>query len=284
MHIRRIFIAFVLFPGLMAITGCKVLQEMARPEVSFKGVKLRSLNFEGATLVAQLGVKNPLPVDVPVAKTEYQMVVEGQPFIKGVEERQTIVGSGKESTINIPLRFAWRTLYRTVKSLAEKDSFSYTLQGKMHLRIGQKQSVAVPFKKSGKLPVVKMPKVGLHDARILRATMDGVEVATDLSVFNPNSFPLILTGVKGEALIGDIRGVRLHSGEEIHIPPREKRVMPIRMRADIRELGLAALQMFTGKNTPPFILNGKIVGRLPIQELSNPEVVIPLKLEGHFDK
>ncbi|GEM_PF-6041815 len=278
------FVGFAVVTGGLLIAGCQTLRQMAHPEVRFKDLKVKKLDFEGITLAAHLGVKNPLPVNIPVAKTEYQFMVEGKPFIQGTEDRQTIVGSGQESVIELPVRFQWRTLYRTVKSLAKQDSFAYTLKGKMHLRLGEQQSVAVPFERAGKLPVVRMPKLEMQDARIMHAGTDFVEIAAQVGVHNPNPFPLFITAVKGEAMVGDIRGIRLHSGEEIDIPGKEARPITLRMRIDLRDLGLAAVRMFMGNQLPSFLLQGKLIGQLPIKELSNPTVTVPLKLEGKLRK
>lgn len=100
------------------------------PDVRIKDVKMKSMSFTSAELVAQVEVSNPNDFDIVLNKLIYQLSINQHDWGKGsITERSEIPRKGK-GVINIPLKLDLFTMGTSaVALLKNKAPIEYRLTG-----------------------------------------------------------------------------------------------------------------------------------------------------------
>jgi len=100
------------------------------PKLSIKNVKVDSLNFTSADLIAQVEVDNPNNFDIAMRQLTYQLSVNNQPWGKGnISQTNTVPSKGKtviDIPVNVDLLTAGTAAY---KALINKSAVDYQLNG-----------------------------------------------------------------------------------------------------------------------------------------------------------
>ncbi len=273
--------------GLLGLGACKTLQQMQGPEITFHDLRIRSITFEDATLAARFRVANPLPISLPIPKTDYQLAVAGKPLFSGTQDRGITVPANGDALLELPFRLRWEDIYHLIEAtdLPSEDSFPYELKGNVHVQLSESKTVAIPFQRKGQLPVVRPPIIRIRDAEFTHFGTDGAEAKVVLDVSNPNSFHLHILGLKGRAGLGDSRDLQMNlMGGEYVIPAKGNAPLEIRFRLDFRQLAAGALQLLQNNRPASFFIAGQLVSRLPIKELDRPEITFPVTVEGTLSK
>lgn len=67
-----------------ALGGCPgILAPLEKPRIDFDGVRAASLSLAGLDLTFQLRVTNPNGVGLPLRAMDYDLSIEGRPFLQG---------------------------------------------------------------------------------------------------------------------------------------------------------------------------------------------------------
>ncbi len=265
----------------VGLSTCKTLQQVAQPEVIFQGVRIGKISLKGATLIAQLQVKNPLPVSLTIPKTDYEFDVEGKSLFEGTRNKKVVIPANNSTIVALPLRFQWSQLWEISQVLREQDSFQYAVKGKIHLQVSESQLIAVPFQRKGKLPIVRPPSFSVEESKFVHLSKEGAEARVIVRMNNPNPFVLQVKHLKGDVMFAGNANAQMGAfQDEYVIPPKGSAPVEIRFRADFSNIGKSIVGILTGSEEPTFAIQGHVITHLPIKELDQKEVVFPFKIGG----
>lgn len=132
--------------GMLA--GCQAL--MKPPELELTGLQTSALGLDGATLTAQLQVRNPNFYDVKPVRITYDLVVEGAPAGKGVLEKEFVVPAGQKVPLEFPVKVGWGAAMGALKSAFSKGTVESKTTGVITVStlVGL---VEVPYEISGRI-------------------------------------------------------------------------------------------------------------------------------------
>jgi LEA14-like dessication related protein len=121
----------VLTTGLT--TACAMNVE--QPDVWLSGARLVSLGLRGGTLEVELGVYNPNRFMIRSAGLTYNLDFEDPSgdgwldFAEGRFEERLRIPAGDTASVVVPLEFSYRGLGGAVRSLLDRGSFHYRVEG-----------------------------------------------------------------------------------------------------------------------------------------------------------
>ena len=91
----------------MLLSGCQSLRDavdvMRMPELRVDSVELEALSFSGLTLVFYVEIRNPNPIGISLAGFDYELQIEGNPFVSGQVEEKIVISARDRSTVPLPV-------------------------------------------------------------------------------------------------------------------------------------------------------------------------------------
>jgi LEA14-like dessication related protein len=172
---------------LLLLSCAQMDQFLQRPAVKVESVSVRDLGFSDITLAFNLLIHNPNSFGVSLNRFDYMFKVEGKTFLSGVEDNGIQVAAGENSTVEIPITVIYRDLYDLYNDFKNRDSLSYDFSGSIQPG-GLLQTFEIPFRSSGSLPNVRIPKISLGSLSVVSIGMSGIQLALAMNVSNPNMF------------------------------------------------------------------------------------------------
>jgi LEA14-like dessication related protein len=146
--------AVSLLPFIMVVAACGQL--VRAPVVELTGVRVRSIGLRGATLLAQLDIDNPNRFAIETDSITFQFEASDarQPgswkrVTSGTNVQQHRVEKESQTTVEIPIDFAYSDLGTPLRSLLERGAFDYRVSGVVFVRKPLRKRV--PFSKEGSL-------------------------------------------------------------------------------------------------------------------------------------
>ncbi len=197
---KKMKVILILLPAAFFLLGCPNFAELARevvkpPKVSVKDVVITDISTEKIGFNLELAIDNPNPIGLPLTGIEYRFNLMDQPLFSGKDNSSTEIKASGVSQVNIPVSVAYadiKTIYDSARGL---DEMPYTFSGKVHLETPV-SDLPVPFKTSGKLPVIRPPKIKNATVNVERLGFTGIDLSLVLTLHNPNGFDLQIVSLK----------------------------------------------------------------------------------------
>ena len=181
------------------LLGCASLglgRIIERPEARVVATVVESLSFEGVSLRFDVEITNPNPVGITLAGFDYDLAVEGTPFVAGRVDRTVGVAARGRSVVPVPVELAFENLYAAVRQVAEQDQFAYHLATGFSFDLPVLGRVRVPVSTAGTLPVVRVPRLRVSALRLDSLSLSGASLVLSLELENRNAFGMSLRGLE----------------------------------------------------------------------------------------
>lgn len=251
MHSRgKLPLAIALFAAALAAAGCPgaedIIEEIFKPpRVSVRNVAVSGISTDAIDLVLDLRIDNDNPVGLTLAKVDYNLGVEGSPLASGATGTGITLKASGASDAQVPLSFAYQEFKNIYDKAKGKDYIDYTLAGQVHLDtpVGD---IPIPYSTSGKLPVVRPPKVKSVGINVKSLNITGADLGIQLNMENPNAFPLQIEGFNYNL---DLEGKDFASGliDSGKIAPKSAGVLEVPLTLDFMSAGNWAYSLLTKK-------------------------------------
>ncbi len=249
---------------VVLLVGCAGLQGLFRsaavkkPDVRVIDTKLASLSFSGADLVFTFAIDNPNPLGVTLSGFDYDLKIAGRNFLQGKhEERLTIPAKGS-GNVSLPLNIQFADLYKLLRSLAEQDTTDYTLSAGFVVKVPVLGDVRIPVSKSGKLPVLRVPKVRLKGLTLKGLSLTSADLVARLAVTNPNAVAFLLNRLSYDLQIDQHPLVSGEFTEPVQLTPKGEALVALPVHLNFLQLGRSIRDLITGGNERQYRLRGKI--------------------------
>ena len=260
------------FRGLLGKAGIK------RPQVDFVAGRLAKLSFDAADFLFDVKIRNPNPLGVKLAGFDYDLLINGNSFLKGEQEKEVEIVAKGESIVQLPLSLRFVDLYQTFKGLRDQDVSTYQLNCGFSFDLPVLGVVNIPVSKKGSFPLLKLPTVDLDALKLKNLSFSGAELQLMVRLSNPNALSMMLERfqyhleINGRRWIsGDLKGnMQVTSKSESHIE------IPISL--DFLQVGQSVYQILTGGESLRYQFGGKLDLTTSIALLSN--VSLPFDRSG----
>ncbi len=151
MHAKTI-VLFALFAALLSFTsGCGML---GTPTAKIVGVKMGDVSVKSATILFDVEINNPYTVALPLAGADYALSTEGQQFMSGEADIQSMIPAGESKVLTLPVQVHFLELFQTVKGVRGKSEIPYTAALGLSVKPPAINKLRLPLKKDG---VLKLP-------------------------------------------------------------------------------------------------------------------------------
>lgn len=137
---------FLLIPFfLMLNTGCSLLEKaIDPPKVEFQQARVEDVGLTKATVLFDLKILNPNPIDIKVDSVDYKLRLNDKDVAEGIVNKTTVLPAQKSAALSIPVEVEYRRFMDSLLSALQKPDANYLIQGKA--RIGP---FSVPFERKG---------------------------------------------------------------------------------------------------------------------------------------
>jgi LEA14-like dessication related protein len=120
----------VLAIGVLTLAGCAQFNPLT-PEVSFRGVSLRSIALQGAVLDVDLGIKNPNSFKLEVQRLTYELFADTLLVGGGQPDNPLVVPPMDSARIKLPIAVNYSGLGSVVVQLISKGLVGYRVKGQV---------------------------------------------------------------------------------------------------------------------------------------------------------
>jgi LEA14-like dessication related protein len=155
---KKRLLLIALICGLM-FSACAILTNVVRkPELKLKSVEFTSIDFTGLTLLSKVEVKNNFVIDVPLPKIDWDLLVIGNPFTKGIVESKGSLKSQRSTEVQFPVSFKYVDLIKAVTALNDNNA-RYKIKMTARIPIPELGDLTWPFEHEGKIPMMRVPNI-----------------------------------------------------------------------------------------------------------------------------
>ena len=251
---RSHYHAALLILVLPLISGCATLSSMLgsmfnRPQLTFKNMQVRSLDFDQVTLDFTFELENPNSVGFTLDSLDYRLAFDGKNLLEGKQDQGIQVAANGTHPVNLPFTVKFVDFTQALAALfSSRDELPYALGVGFGLDtpIGP---LRLPANVEGKVPLPKLPQVQMGRVSLAQMSLTGAEVRFDLSVKNPGKFPVKLQGL-GYGV--ELAGVAVTDGQVTLPPIAAAKTVPVSVpvRLSFINLGAAVVQAVRSKQLP----------------------------------
>jgi LEA14-like dessication related protein len=124
-----------------------------QPDLVFRGIRVNSIGFEGASVDILVDVYNPNSYRLGLERFSYDLAIENVHWGLGVTDSPLSVDARNSAALRLPLEVSWSRLGEAGREALKTGSVNYGVSGELTVAttLG---SVRVPYSKTGRFSVV----------------------------------------------------------------------------------------------------------------------------------
>ncbi len=280
MHHSRKLSVTVLALALLG-SGCSELQQLIqiqRPALHVAGMRITGLSLQEAALAFDIDIENPNPVSVSMAGFDYQFQINGNEFLKGTRDEKLAISANGKSRVAVPVTLTFSRLYQTYTSLRDLDSTAYTLACGFTFDLPVLGPARIPVQKSGHLPLVKLPKIGIQSLKLNKMSFTGADLTLALKLNNPNAFQLLISRLNYHFRINGMNWAEGSLTDALTVRPKGQNLIQIPVSLNFLDMGKTVLQLVQGNQDLQYGLEGAVDFNTSLPALQ--QVSLPLNSSG----
>jgi len=167
------------------IFSCTTVNQIfGSPELSVKGISIKSIDFEGITFNMDYAITNPYPLGFSLKSMAADVAYENTVLTKLSAADGISVASMNTAQNSVAFKIPYTTvldLAKSIKTGEKKTSLPFTVSGKAELDLSaisflENQSLTLPFSKNFDVPVFK-PTISIANAKIQLPTLTDLQNA-----------------------------------------------------------------------------------------------------------
>lgn len=233
-------------------TGCAELLRALRggvqtPTAKYQSSKLDTISLDDATISASFEITNPNPIAVSVAGVTWAFSLDSQKLFDGSLKGGLQLPASGRTTLVVPVKIPFSAVPGLLTTLANKIEAPYEVIGRVTVTtpLGP---IGLPIRWSGLLPIPKMPKVTLNNARVENISFTGARVVLAFDVDNPNVFQLPLQALGGNVSVAGQNIARLSLSAPRPLLAGQKVPLELPVDVSFSSLGLAISSAIASKS------------------------------------
>ena len=140
--------------GLGALSLAACVGRVRAPEVQLVGVKVGGIGLRGATMIAELDIRNPNSFSIETDSITYELeaanpsdATSWSRVTLGSYTQRIQIGDGDRTEVEVPIEFNYTGLTGAARSIIDRGTFNYRVRGSVFVR--EPLQRIVPFSRSG---------------------------------------------------------------------------------------------------------------------------------------
>ncbi len=273
----------ILLTSTMVLNSCSIINGLVKervkePKVDFLDAKISGLSLEAVDLLFDLKIYNPNNIGVKLAKFDYDLLLNGNPFVNGNQNKGIEIPSLGEENIQLPLTLKYSDIYRTFQNLREEGLSNYQMKFGLSFDVPVLGAIRIPVSKSGELPMIKIPKISFGALRLDKLNLTGADLKLSLKLNNPNIFSMILSKMQYDFKINGLNIVSGLTEKSMQISEKGESMIEIPVSVDFLTAGRSVYQIINGDKALNYQFGGNLdlTSSLPLLGKVN----LPFSLSG----
>lgn len=181
---------------LMLLPGCQTMQamlgDMEKPTVALEGVRYGALSLDKADMLFDVKVSNPYSVALPVSDIGYGLSTSGSSVVSGQAKLSESIPAKGSRTITLPISLVFADLLKAGGQVRAGQLLPYQADLKLSVDAPVVGTLALPMRKTGKVPVPAVPEVTLQSMTYNDLTWTNAAAVLKVNVTNTNAFDVDL--------------------------------------------------------------------------------------------
>jgi len=269
---------------VLLIAGCSAISKLAGvkdPEFKINNVSLSGLSFDKADLLLDVNVHNPNNIALKLAGFNYDLLINENSFLKGVQDYGQTIKANSNSHIKVPIELKYKSLYDTFQSLSNKDSVDYNVLLGFDFDLPIVGKTTFPINENGSLPLPKIPTIKFQNFKLDKLSLTSADLNLDVVIENPNSFDLIMNNFNYDLNIDGKSWAKSASAVKKKIPEKGKNVLTIPVSLNFLTMGKTVYQTLISSEPLEYNLTGMMDLDTSIPIMKN--LVLPIDRKGKIN-
>lgn len=149
--------------ALVLSAGCDTLQNalaLQKPKASLKGLKLENISLDSASLLFDVEIENPYPVDLPMVNVDYSVASNANKLFSGKAELEGTVPAKSTKMVSLPAKISYLDVVNAFKGIRPGSKIPYQADVGLSVDAPALGVIRLPLNKTGELDVPAIPKAG----------------------------------------------------------------------------------------------------------------------------
>ncbi len=228
--------------------GCKAVQAALKqmgytaPSVRVVDMSVSKWGLTELGTTFDVEISNPNPVGFTLRGIQYGLDIDGSRLTSGESKSPVSLKAQGTSTTQLAFDFPLAETANALIALLTKREVGYGLESAFD--IGRPDfSVSVPVKKEGRLPLPRLPKFDVADAKVGDVSIAGIEFRIVPTVENPNDFDVPVEGFETSLTLNDRPVIQNRASPATQLKANAKTPVPIALTLSLADLGLSAVSL-----------------------------------------
>lgn len=255
---------------MFLLFSCASLQNVLKePEIFFDSFKISKINFDSIDLLFTYKIDNPNRFEITLPRFGYGLFIEDASLVSGNSADTVSIARQGSSLVDIPVTLTYKDLFEAVSILIHQNEAAYTIDTDFFLDIpviGEKQ---IHLSHSGKIPILKLPEISLHEVRLVNANPLSPEIELSVDIMNKNIFTVSPGAFEFEVLLN---GRKITESSQKNIPPMEagkNSILTIPLKLNPITLGTQLVSAIIGGRDIDIALNGSLGAHVDYEGIGN---------------
>jgi LEA14-like dessication related protein len=134
-----------------------------KPTASIKGISFDEVTLEAATLLFDVEINNPYPVDLPLLDMNYVLNSEDKKLFSGSSTSTSKIPAKDKATVPIKANISYLDVVKAFKGIRPGKTVPYNADVKLKVDAPGVGAIPIPIKKSGQIKVPDIPDIDKID-------------------------------------------------------------------------------------------------------------------------
>jgi LEA14-like dessication related protein len=215
------------------------------PSVAFDRIDLQRISFEDIDADFVFAVKNPNPLEIDLARFDYDLSFSGVEWVSGDSPDGLVLVASGTSEWSLPMHIVFQQLYDLVQATRGEDTIPFELTGSFGFdtKIG---AIDLPYHADGGFPALRTPSFAYQSLRVSNMSVTSADLALDLGVDNDQGSNLWFKNFDYDVALS---GHDIGSGQVADLGealPATTTTLTLPFTVDFLESGAAVLDILLG--------------------------------------
>ena len=147
---------------MVLFAGCDTLQNaltIQKPKANLKGLKLENISLDSASLLFDVEIENPYPVDLPMVNVDYGVTSNANKLFSGKADIEGTVPAKSTKMVSLPAKISYLDVVNAFKGIRPGSKIPYQADVGLSVNTSALGVIRLPLNKTGELAVPAIPKV-----------------------------------------------------------------------------------------------------------------------------
>lgn len=224
-----------------------------QPRLELSRFDISDVGAESVKLNAYILIDNPLPVAFRANSLSYTVSIDSTTVVRSRYAKPISLEATDSTTLMLPMTIPLKKLGAVLKRLEQsgQDSTDYAVRATVNLDVPLLGQKTLTLAHSRRMPTVYLPGIKVNDIDLGKLSLKQTDLAANVSIRNPNVFPLTITDTRYTISIDNELIAEGSQPEPILI--KKQATMPVVFPVTIkpgRLAGLTGKMLFNKKDTP----------------------------------